>query len=305
MSEPVLIVMAAGIGSRYGGMKQIEPIGPRGEIILDYSVYDARRSGFGKIVFVINRGMERAFRSRIDQTIGKHCEVEYVYQDLDNLPGGFQVPDGRVKPWGTAHAILSCRAVVDSPFAVINADDFYGRSAYQSLDKFLQGGKSLQGRYNFCMVGYQLKNTLTEHGFVSRGICSVDPQGYLREVRERTHIQKFDDNIKYTEDNLEWIDIPTNSIVSMNIWGFTPELLDELEAIFELFLVENRRTILEAEFFLPEVVNQLLAGGKAVVKVLPTNDRWFGVTYQEDVEVVRKAVNNMIINGDYPEKLWG
>lgn len=305
MSEPALVVMAAGIGSRYGGLKQIEPIGPGGETILDYSVYDAGRSGFGKIIFVINREMERAFRARIDQSIGKHCETEYVFQDLDNLPDGYQVPEGRVKPWGTAHAVLSCRGVVDAPFAVINADDFYGRSAYQSLAKFLQNTTSQENKYDFCMVGYQLVNTITEHGYVSRGICSVDQNGYLRAVHERTHIEKVGEIIQYTEDERNWIDIPADSEASMNIWGFTPGLFIELENRFIHFLDENRSNPSKGEYFLPDVVNQLLDEDKAAVKVLPTDDRWFGVTYKEDAERVRMAMKKMIEQGDYPVKLWG
>lgn len=305
MAKPVLIVMAAGIGSRYGGLKQIEPIGPSGEIILDYSVYDARRSEFGKIVFVINRESEGEFRSRIDESIGIHCEVEYVHQDLDNLPDGFQVPAGRVKPWGTAHAVLSCRDVVDGPFAVINADDFYGRTAYKSLSEFLQRSKPKKAGYSYCMIGYLLKNTLTEHGYVSRGICTVDPNGNLCEVRERTHIQKFGEVIKYTVDGKDWIVIPPDSVASMNIWGFTTGLFNELDDRFERFLVESRANPTKAEFYLPELVNQLLGEGKAVVKVLPTSDRWFGVTYKDDVERVREAMKKKIDQGDYPVKLWG
>jgi len=258
---------------------------------LDYSVYDARRSGFGKIVFVINRESEGEFRSRIDESIGKQSEVEYVHQDLDNLPDGFQVPAGRAKPWGTAHAVLSCRDAVDGPFAVINADDFYGRTAYESLSEFLQHSKPKEAGYSFCMIGYQLKNTLTEHGYVSRGICSVDPNGNLSEVRERTHIQKFGEVI--------------DSVASMNIWGFTTGLFNELDDRFERFLVESRANPTKAEFYLPELVNQLLGEGKAVVKVLPTSDRWFGVTYKDDLERVREAMKKKIDQGDYPVKLWG
>jgi NDP-sugar pyrophosphorylase family protein len=296
--------MAAGIGSRYGGLKQIEPIGPNGEIILDYSIYDAKQSGFGKIIFVINRGMEKAFRERIEQSIGKPFEIVYVYQDLDNLPDGFHVPQGRVKPWGTAHAVLSCREVVDTSFAVINADDFYGRSAYQSLANFLQHSRTQESGYNFCMVGYQLKNTLTKHGHVSRGICSVDQDWQLIEIHERTRIQVVDGKMKFSEDEQVWIEIPEDSLASMNIWGFTPELFDELDARFERFLGEIGENPTKAEYFLPVVVNQLLAENRASVKVLPTHEHWFGVTYQEDVERVRGAMQILIDQGIYPVKLW-
>jgi dTDP-glucose pyrophosphorylase len=305
MSAPALIVMAAGIGSRYGGLKQIEPIGPNGEIILDYSVYDAMQSGFGKIVFVINSEMELAFRERIEQSIGKHCDIGYVYQDLDNLPDGFQVPQGRVKPWGTGHAILSCRDVVDSAFAVINADDFYGRSAYQSLASHLQQAITQESENEFYLVGYQLKNTLTEHGYVSRGICTVDLNGQLITVRERTRIRRIEGKVKYSEDGQTWIDIPEDSVASMNIWGFTIELFDELGDQFECFLTDNRDNLNTAEFFLPEVVNQLLEENRSSVKVLPTREKWFGVTYQKDVVKVEKALRSMIDEGIYPKQLWG
>ena len=305
MSDPALIVMAAGIGSRYGGLKQIEPIGPSGEIILDYSVYDALRSGFGKIIFVINRKSEHDFRERIDQTIGKHCEILYVYQDLDNLPKGYRVPDGRAKPWGTAHAVLSCKEVVDTPFAVINADDFYGLQAFRSLAEFLLETEHEETRYLYSMVGYQLVNTITEHGYVSRGICSVDINDYLLGIRERTHIEKHGDQIRYTEDGEHWIVIPKQSVVSMNIWGFTPDLFLELEMRFSHFLDGNHENLLKAEYFLPEVVNELLAEGKAAVRVLHTDSRWFGVTYKEDVGMVQEAIKDMINKGDYPVKLWG
>ena len=304
MSAPALIVMAAGIGSRYGGLKQIEPIGPNGEIILDYSVYDAKHSGFGKIIFVINREMELAFRARIEQSIGKHCDVGYVYQDLDNLPDGYQVPQGRVKPWGTAHAVLSCREAVDSSFAVINADDFYGRSAYHSLADYLLHSRTQESGYSFCMVGYQLKNTLTKHGHVSRGICSVDQDWQLIEIRERTRIQVMDGKMKFSEDELVWIEIPEDSLASMNIWGFTPELFDELAARFDRFLGKIGESPTKAEYYLPEVINQLLAEGIASVKVLPTDEHWFGVTYQEDVGRVKNAMQKLIDQGIYPAKLW-
>jgi choline kinase len=305
MSEPALIVMAAGIGSRYGGLKQIEPVGPNGEILLDYSVYDAKRSGFGKIIFVINRQMELAFRERIEQSLGKYCEIEYVYQDLDNLPDGFQVPQGRVKPWGTAHAVLSCQKVVDSHFAVINADDFYGRSAYQALSEFLQKAQAQDSVSTFCMVGYQLENTLTEHGYVSRGVCSVDQRGDLIEVRERIRIQKINGKIKYCEQDQNWIDIPADSIVSVNFWGFTSDFFEELEIRFREFLVEYQDHQATAEFFLPEVINDLLKERIASVKVLPTQEHWFGVTYQEDADGVKRAIQNMVDKGVYPKKLWG
>jgi dTDP-glucose pyrophosphorylase len=305
MSELALIVMAAGIGSRYGGLKQIEPIGPNGEIILDYSVYDAREAGFGKIVFVISRDIELTFRERIDQTIGKSCEVSYVYQELNDLPDGFRVPQNRKKPWGTAHAVLSCRQAIDSAFAVINADDFYGRSAFQSLAWHLKQAKSQVSVNEFYMVGYQLKNTLTDHGYVSRGICTVDSNGQLITIRERTRIKRIEGKVKYSENGQTWIEIPEDSVASMNIWGFPVELFGELGDQFERFLTENRDNLKTAEFFLPEVVNRLLEENKSSVKVLPTREHWFGVTYQKDIFSIEKALRTMVDEGIYPVQLWG
>lgn len=304
MSDAALIVMAAGIGSRYGGLKQIEPIGPSGEITLDYSIYDARKAGFGKIIFVINKDIERAFRERIDQTLGQHNETAYIYQELDDLPGGFDVPQGRQKPWGTAHAVLSCKKLINSPFAVINADDFYGRTAFQALGEYLQGAKDRKNRYNFCMVGYDLRNTLTEYGHVARGVCSVDQDGFLITIRERTRIKKFNGNIKYTKDGETWIDIPGDSLVSMNMWGFTPLMFAELGERFAQFLAENRGDLSTAEYFLPDVVNQLLVENKAAVQVLRTQEKWFGVTYQEDKIRVMNAIQVLIKKGVYPGQLW-
>ncbi len=305
MSAPELIVLAAGIGSRYGGLKQIEPIGPSGEIILDYSIYDAKHAGFGKIIFVIKRDVERAFRERIDQTIGKYCETDYVYQELDDIPEGIKIPENRQKPWGTAHAVLSCKHKVDTTFAVINADDFYGRNAIQGLGNYLQNIQETTDAYNFCMVGYLLKNTLTEHGYVARGVCKVDQDGYLLEVRERTRIQQFNEHVKYSEDGKKWIEIPGKSLVSLNLWGFTPVMFTELEERFPHFLVKNRGNLLTAEYFLPDVVNQLLDEKKTTVQVLKTQERWFGVTYQEDKIRVKNALNELILQGVYPSKLWG
>ncbi len=305
MLVPELVVMAAGVGSRYGGLKQIEPIGPGGEIILDYSIYDARQAGFGKIIFVISEAIERAFQERIDRTIAKFCETAYVYQELNDLPGDFDVPRGRQKPWGTAHAVLSCKNLINRPFAVINADDFYGQTAFQALGKYLQGAKDRKNRYNFCMVGYDLRNTLTEYGHVARGVCSVDQDGYLITIRERTQIKKFNGNVKYTENGETWIDIPGDSLVSMNMWGFTPVMLTELGERFAQFIAENHGNLSTAEYFLPDVVNQLLVEKKAAVQVLRTQEKWFGVTYQGDKIRVKNAVQELILQGIYPKKLWG
>lgn len=303
-SNPVLVVMAAGIGSRYSGLKQVEPIGPHGEILLEYSIYDAIQAGFNKVIFIISREIEKAFRSRIDQTIGRHCELVYVYQELENLPAGFAIPPGRQKPWGTAHAVMCSKEVVAAPFGVINADDFYGRSSFQTLFAYLEEAHGEDPLYDFCMVGYVLENTLTEHGHVSRGVCEIDEQGNLLGVRERVRIEKFGESVMYTENDATWIEMPGDRVVSMNMWGFTPGLFPELQKRFSSFLTDNSTNLLHAEFYLPEVVNQLLDEKKATVKVLPTQERWFGVTYRQDGSEVKKAVLNLIHEGVYPRFLW-
>ncbi len=305
MFKPTLVVLAAGIGSRYGGLKQIDPVGPSGEIILDYSIYDALEAGFGRVVFVISEALEEAFRERVGKTIERRCETTYVFQRLEDVPAGVQVPPDRRKPWGTAHATLACRDVVKTSFAVINADDFYGRSAYQVLGNYLGNAQDRDGVYDYCMVGYRLENTLTEHGHVARGVCTVNEDGYLVEIHERTRIERFGDVAKYTEDGENWVEIPKESPVSMNMWGFTPSLFAELEARFPHFVHENQHSIHKAEFFLPEVIGDLLRERRARVKVLPANERWFGVTYQQDKPRVKQAVQNLIGRGVYPRNLWG
>lgn len=304
MTKPALVVMAAGMGSRYGGLKQIDPIGPNGEIIIDYSIYDAVKAGFGKVVFIIKKEIEEAFREKIGNKLEKLIDVEYVFQRLEDVPAGFQVPQDRVKPWGTGHAVMSCRNVVDTPFAVINADDFYGASSFKVAHDFLVNAKDENGMYQYCMVGFILENTLTEHGHVARGVCTADAEGYLREIHERTKIMKFGNVTKYTEDGENWIVIPEGSIVSMNLWGFTPSILKELEARFPEFLKNSADNPLKAEYFLPSVVDSLVEEKKARVKVLVSKERWYGVTYQEDKPMVKEAVRNLIKQGVYPERLW-
>lgn len=305
IQSPTLIVMAAGIGSRYGGMKQVDPIGPNGEIVIDYAVFDALRAGFGKVVFLIRRDIEEVFREKVGSTIEKHVETVYVFQELSNLPPGFHVPPDRKKPWGTGHAVLSCKDVVKEPFAVINADDFYGPGAFQALADYLRQARDpVNGPYDYSMAGYVLENTLSEHGTVSRGVCEVTANGYLAQVRERTKIQRFDDAVKYTENGEDWVALPANSIVSMNMWGFTPSFFTELERRFPHFLTENAANLSKAELYLPVVVNQLLDEGKAAVKVLPVHEKWFGVTYPEDRSSVQEAVRWLIRRGIYPETLW-
>ncbi len=302
--NPTLIVMAAGLGSRYGGIKQIEPVGPYGATLLDYAVYDALRAGFGKVVFVISEAIEAPFRERFGTTIAQHCDVAYVIQRLADVPPGFVVPPERQKPWGTGQAVLSCRDEVAGPFAVINADDFYGRAAFETLAGYLALAEDKGGVYDYCMVGYVLGNTITEHGHVSRGVCTVDDDGFLVSIRERTHIERRSGDVSYTEDGVTWIDIPAQATVSMNIWGFTPSLFDELERRFPLFLRDNAVNLHKAEFFLPNIVGDLVQEKKARVRVLASDARWFGVTYKEDRPRVEQAIRVLIAQGVYPENLW-
>jgi NDP-sugar pyrophosphorylase family protein len=304
MAKPTLVVMAAGIGSRYGGMKQIDPVGPNGELIIDYSIYDALKAGFGKVVFIIKEDMEELFREKIGARIEKRVETVYVRQRIEDLPAGFTVPPDRKKPWGTAHAVMSCRQAVSTPFAVINADDFYGASSFRLLNDFLKNAGDRDGIYQYCMVGFVLENTLTEHGHVARGVCTVDSSGNLVEIHERTRIEKFGELSKYTEDGENWVVIPKGSMVSMNTWGFTPGLFGELEAQFPQFLERSKDNLLKAEYFLPEVVGSLLAKKQASVKVLASPERWYGVTYQEDKPQVKQAIIDLVGRGIYPEKLW-
>lgn len=303
--QPTLIIMAAGIGSRYGGLKQVDPIGPGGEIVIDYAIYDALRAGFGKIVFLIRKEIEAVFREKIGRTIERRAEIVYVNQDLHNVPAWFTVPAERKKPWGTAHAVLCCKDVVHENFAAINADDFYGPEAFQALAGYLRQAHDAEGGpYDYSMVGYVLENTLSEHGSVARGVCQVTSDGFLAGVQERTKIQKNGERVEYTENGQDWVTIPANSTVSMNMWGFTPGFFGELEQRFPDFLRRNEGNILKAEFFLPDVVNDLLKEDKARVKVLPVNERWFGVTYQEDRPLVQDAIRRLIQQGRYPEHLW-
>lgn len=304
MSDPTLVVMAAGMGSRYGGLKQIDPVGPNGEIILDYSAYDAIKAGFGKIVFIIRRDLEEIFRDKIGSSLEKRVDVAYVFQELTNLPTSFSLPEGRTKPWGTGHAVLSCKGAVDTPFAVINADDFYGASAFSSLATYLRGAKDQEGIHDYCMVGYALQNTLSKNGSVARGICDVTPDGFLTDIRERTRIAQFSKTIRYTENGEDWVDLAPDVIVSLNTWGFTLSIFDELESGFGPFLSRHSDNITKAEYFLPEVVGNLVKTGKATVKVLPTDEKWYGVTYQEDRPLIQAAIREMINRGTYPGNLW-
>ncbi len=283
-----LAVMAAGMGSRFGGLKQIEPIGPKGEIIIDYSVFDAKKAGFDKIVFVIKKEIEKEFREVTGKRIEKMIDVDYAFQELDKLPEGFQVPETRKKPWGTGHAILCARDLIKTPFAVINADDYYGSYAYQTVAEHLKSGTD-----EYAMVGFLLKNTLTENGTVARGICEAE-NGYLKTITERTKIQ----NSKYTEDGENWIALPEDSITSMNLWGFDTSIFDYLEEGFLQFCKEKLMEE-KSEFFLPSVVDTLIQNGKKKVKVLSTPEKWYGVTYREDMTLVKQAMAKFTEEGKY------
>ena len=306
MNKPVLVIMAAGMGSRYGGLKQMDPMDDAGHVILDFSVYDAMLAGFEKVIFIIKRENEEVFRECIGDRIAKRMQVTYAYQDLDALPEGYTVPEGRQKPFGTGHAVLCCKDQVNGPFAVINADDFYGRRAFQMIYDYLSSPKEENGRYQYVMVGYIMENTLTENGHVARGVCRIDENGHLVEIHERTRIERHGDKTEYTEDEgASWVKIPEGSIASMNMWGFEQNLMDELEQRFPAFLEENlSENPLKCEFFLPSAVQQLMEEQKAEVAVLKSEDRWYGVTYKEDKETVMKAIADFKANGIYPEQLW-
>lgn len=305
MKKPVLVIMAAGMGSRYGGLKQIDPVDAQGDIIMDFSIYDAVKAGFEKVVFIIKRENEKDFREAIGDRLAGHVEVVYVFQELSNLPEGFSVPEGRVKPFGTGHAILSCADVVDGPFAVINADDFYGAHAFREIYSYLSEHQD-DDKYRYCMVGYVLGNTLTDNGHVARGVCATDENGYLRDICERTHIERRGDGAAYTEDDgATWTEISPDSVVSMNMWGFSASMLRELRDRFPAFLEKNLAVNPQkCEYFLPSVVAELLAEDRATVKVLRSADRWYGVTYREDKAVVTDAIRRMKEEGLYPLELW-
>ena len=310
MREPVLVIMAAGMGSRFGGLKQIEPVGSGGEIILDFSLYDAMMAGFKKAVFIIKRENEADFRALIDERAGKYMEIEYAFQDITDIPAGYEVPEGRVKPWGTGHAVMAARHAVDGSFVVINADDYYGPGAFQSIYEFLENAEDdADGKYHYAMVGYQVENTMTENGHVSRGVCQTSADGKLTEITERTKIQWQDGKIVFEDaeaaDGSGWTQLEPGTTVSMNFWGFTPSMLREMEARFPAFLDQAlAENPMKGEYFLPGVVDQLIQEGKADVRVLKSLDRWYGVTYKEDKESVVDAIQSMKDKGEYPDKLW-
>ena len=299
--EPTLVIMAAGMGSRFGGLKQMTPVDEEGHFIIDFSLYDAYRAGFRRVAFIIKREIEQTFRETIGARMEKWFYVDYVYQELDRLPEGFAVPEGRRKPWGTAHAVACCRGVVEGPFAVINSDDFYGRGAYEAIYRFLTENKA---PHHYAMLGYQLRNTVTEFGSVARGVCHVQ-DGMLLDITERTKIFKRGQDAAYTEDGETFVPLSGDSLVSMNFWGFTPEILDEIWNAFPAFLAENLPANPEkCEFYLPTFVGSRLAEGKVHVRVLPCMETWHGVTYKEDLDSVKSAIGQLKREGKYPARLW-
>jgi UTP-glucose-1-phosphate uridylyltransferase len=298
MKAPTLLVMAAGMGSRYGGLKQIDPVGPSGETIIDYSIYDALRAGFGKLVFVIRKDIEQAFKDTVGARFEKHAPVEYVFQELENLPPGFTIPEGRTKPWGTTQAVLMAADVIREPFAVINADDFYGAESYRVLAEHLKSGSQ-----DFSMVGFILRNTLSDFGSVARGVCRVDGSGYLQTVEELTSVVRHGEHAKNTDPSGKVTELSGDESVSMNMWGFTPDIFNQLRTVFRGFL-ERSGTELKTESYIPSAVNELLAAGKARVKVLRSSDPWFGVTYREDRPRVVDSIGQLITAGRYSAQLW-
>ena len=302
MNQPTLVIMAAGMGSRFGGPKQITPVDSQGHIIIDFSLFDAWRAGFRKVVFIIKKEMEADFREVIGDRMEQYFDVTYVYQDGERLPEGYSVPEGRTKPWGTGHAVACCKGAVDGSFAVINADDFYGPTAFSTIYDYLVANEDESA---YAMVGYRLRNTVTEHGSVARGVCEVE-NGKLTNITERTKIYKRGDDAAFTEDDGQtFTDLPGSTIVSMNLWGFSAGLIDQLWARFPAFLDKNLPTNpLKCEYFLPFVVDEQIRDGSASVSVLPCEETWYGVTYREDLESVQNAIAAMKAKGIYKEDLW-
>lgn len=305
MKKPVLVIMAAGMGSRYGGLKQIDPVDDEGQIIMDFSIYDAKQAGFEKAVFIIKKENENDFREAIGNRIEKSMAVSYSFQDINNIPDGFSVPEGRVKPWGTAHAVLSAIDEIEGPFAVINADDYYGQHAFKAIYEYLTTHEDDE-KYRYTMVGYRLKNTVTDNGYVSRGVCELNEKRELVRVTERTRIEKRETGIAYSEDDgLTWTEIDGETLVSMNMWGFTRSMLDEIKKGFPEFLEKGlKENPMKCEYYLPAVVSRLLENDKATVRVLESEDKWYGVTYKEDKPVVVEAIRALKEAGLYPQKLW-
>lgn len=300
MNKPTLVILAAGMGSRYGGLKQIDSFTPEGDTIIDFSLYDALQAGFGKFVFIIRKSFEKEFKEVFDKKLKGKAEVAYVYQELDNVPEKYINPE-RKKPWGTGHALLMAKDSVQENFAIINADDFYGKEAFEVMAKHLSSKDKTS--YSFSTMAYLLKNTVSDHGFVSRGECEVNEAGYLTDVTERTHIEKIDGKLMRKNDDDEFVPIDEDTIVSMNFWGFTPKCFEFGEALFEKFLEDNKEN-LKAEFYIPSIVKEILKSGKATVEVLKSDAKWFGVTYKDDKVIVQEAIGKLKSQNIYPAKLW-
>lgn len=299
--KPTLLILAAGMGSRYGGLKQMDPVGPNGELIIDYSIYDAIRAGFGKLVFVIRHYFEDAFKEKIGSKFDGIVDVEYAFQELDTGLNGFQLPPDREKPWGTGHAILVGKDVIDEPFAVINADDYYGIDSFKIMADFLSGPEV--SPENYAMVGFKLRNTLSEYGTVARGVCHCDENLFLQDVTERTSIEKLDQGARYNDEDGTAHQLTGNEIVSMNLWGFHPAFFDHLRTGFDTFLKEKGDQ-LKSEYFITITISSLVENKQATVKVLPTHDTWFGITYKEDKPIAQRSIKKLIEAGTYPNKLW-
>jgi UTP-glucose-1-phosphate uridylyltransferase len=300
MMKPTLFILAAGMGSRYGGLKQLDGLGPNGETIMDYSVFDAMRAGFGKVVFVIRKDFEDDFRKVVLSKYADHVPCEVCFQGIDNLPEGFTRNPERTKPWGTNHAVLMAKDLIKEPFMVINADDFYGKESFEVMAKFLLEVNGQEGKY--CMAGYRVGNTLSEHGTVSRGVCATDKMGFLTDVVERTAIENKNGHVVYQDNGVD-VEIPFETPVSMNMWGFTPEYFTYAEEAFKAFLTENSQE-LKAEFYIPTLVNDMIKSGKATCQVLDTTAKWFGVTYADDRQMVVDKIQALVDAGVYPNKLF-
>lgn len=303
MKKPALVVMAAGMSSRYGSLKQIDPVGNHGQLIIDYSIYDAVRAGFERVVFIIKRENDEEFRAAIGDRLARHVQVDYAYQDLYDLPNGFTVPEGRVKPWGTTHAVLAARDILDGPFAVVNADDYYGPEAFRLIYDYLTAHPEGD---EYAMVSYLLGKTVSEHGGVTRGICRTSEDGYLQGIVEQTGIEKDGDGGRFTTDGKTYTTLPGSTVVSMNFWGFTPGFIDHAKRMFPQFLSRAAQTDpMKGEFYLPAAIGQLLTENAARVKVLKSTDQWFGVTFKEDKPRVVESIARLTAQGLYPDDLWG
>ncbi len=301
--KPTLLILAAGIGSRYGGLKQLDQIGPSGETIIDYSIYDAIRAGFGKVMFIIKESIEDDFKETFVERLKDKIAIDYVFQETWMVPEGIVIPDNRSKPWGTGHAVMMADGKINGPFAVINADDFYGLGAFMTLADYYRDWTPEKAT-DYCMVGYRVANTLSEFGAVSRGVCLPDACSFLIDVVERTHIERREAGIVYKNEHDQFVTIPGDSIVSMNFWGFTPSFFSFLTKGFESFIKKNAEN-LKAEFYIPTLVNDLIRSQQATVRILQSNEQWFGMTYIEDRDAVVKSIRELVRKGIYPENLWG